>query len=266
MRVIIAMLRATWRAAASYRLATVFSLLGLAFTVVPLYFVAGALQGTMAGSIQDEGGQYFAFILAGLMATTIITEAVSTIPGNVGSAAASGTLDSLFLTPTPAVVLFAGLSAYGFLWTLLRTALLLIGGAALGAPIVWTSVPQALLVLALLTLAYLPFGLLMTASQIAFRTSGPFMSGLLLISTLLGGVYYPVSVIPSWLRSLAGFVPLSYGLRAFRKLLLEGVPLASVWSDLAMLSLFAVVLGALGVAAIAMAFRYARRTGGLSQY
>ncbi len=266
MRVIVAMVRATWRAASSYRVATVFSLLGLAFTVVPLYFVAGALQGTMAQSIQGEGGQYFAFVLAGMVTTTIITEAISSVPSNVGSAATSGTLDSLFLTPTPTVVIFAGLSAYGFLWTLLRSTLLLVGGAALGASIVWTSLPQALFVLALLVLAYLPFGLVMTALQIAFRTSGPIMAGVLLASTFLGGVYYPVHVIPSWLRALAGFVPLTYGLRAFRKLLLEGAPISAVWGDIGMLVVFILVLGAIGLAAIAMAFRYARRTGGLSQY
>lgn len=266
MRVILAMLRASWRAATSYRLATAFSLAGLAFTVVPLYFVAGALQGTMANSIQGEGGQYFAFVLAGMVATTIITEAVSTIPSNVGSAATSGTLDSLFLTPTQPVILFAGLSAYGVVWTSIRSALLLLGGAALGATISWTSLPQAMLVLALLALAYVPFGLLMTASQIAFRTSGPFMSGILLASTFLGGVYYPVHVIPSWLQSLAWLVPLSYGLRAFRKLLLEGAPFAAVWSDVGMLLVFILVLGSIGVAALALAFRYARRTGGLSQY
>ncbi|MCC6930675.1 MAG: ABC transporter permease [Gemmatimonadaceae bacterium] len=266
MRVILAMVRTSWRAASSYRLATVFSLIGLAATVVPLYFVAGALQGTMARSIQGEGGQYFAFVLAGMVATTIITEAIGTVPSNVGTAATSGTLDSLFLTPTPPVVIFAGLSAYGFLWTLLRSTLLLVGGVALGASIAWTSVPQAFLVLMLLAAAYLPFGLLMTASQIAFRTSGPVMSAVLLASTFLGGVYYPVHVIPSWLRSLAGFVPLSYGLRAFRMLLLEGRPFSTVLGDVGMLLLFILVLGSVGVAAIALAFRYARRTGGLSQY
>lgn len=164
------------------------------------------------------------------------------------------------------MVLFAGLSAYGAVWTLIRAALLLLGGAAFGASISWANLPQALLVLALLALAYVPFGLLMTASQIAFRTSGPFMSGILLASTFLGGVYYPVHVIPSWLQSLAWFVPLSYGLRAFRKLLLEGAPLLSVWSDVGMLLGFIVVLGSVGVAALSLAFRYARRTGGLSQY
>lgn len=260
------MIRSSWLSAQSYRMATIFSLVGLAFTVVPLYFVAGALQGTMAGTIKGEGGQYFAFVLLGMVAMTIITSALSAIPSNVGSAATSGTLDSLFLTPTPPVVLFAGLSAYGFLWTLVRSFLLLVGGVALGASVSWVRFPEAFLVLMLLALAYVPFGLVMTALQIAFRTSGPIMAGVLLVSTLLGGVYYPVHVIPSWLRALAGFVPLTYGLRAFRQLLLEGKSITAVWADVAMLFVFIIGLGAVGVTAMLLAFRYARRTGGLSQY
>ena len=266
MRVILAMVRATWRAASSYRVATLFSLLGLAFTVVPLYFVTGALQGTMSRSIEGEGGQYFAFVLAGIVATTMISEAISTVPANVGGAATSGTLDALFLTPTPTIVLFAGLSAYSVLWTSIRGTLLLAGGAALGASIVWTSLPQACVVLLLLMLAYLPFGLVMTAMQIAFRTSGPIMAGVMMASTFLGGVYYPVRVIPSWIRDLSSLIPLTYGLRAFRRVLLEGAPMSAVLGDLGVLLVFILGLGAIGVAAIALAFRYARRTGGLSQY
>ena len=266
MRVILAMLRAQWLAASSYRMAMLFSLGGLAFTVVPLYFVAGALQGTMATAVAAEGGQYFAFVLCGMIGTTVITEAMSSLPSNVGGAATSGTLDTLLMSPTPPPVLFASLSAYGMAWTLVRCALLLGGGVALGATIHWARLPAAVAVLGLLTLAYLPFGLLMCAAQVAFRTSGPVMNLVLLGSTLLGGVYYPVSVIPSWLRVLADVVPLGHGLRAFRRVLLEGEPLLATWPELRWLGACIVVLGALGIAAVAAAFRYARRTGGLSQY
>ena len=40
---------------------------------------------------------------------------------------------------------------------------------------------------------------------------------MLAASTLLGGVYYPTTVIPSWLASASEFVPLGYGLRALRQ-------------------------------------------------
>ena len=86
MRAILAMTAATWKAASSYRVSMVLSLLGLVMSVIPLYFVAGALQDTMSGTIRGEGGQYFAFVLAGMLSMTIVTQAVSALPSSVGSA------------------------------------------------------------------------------------------------------------------------------------------------------------------------------------
>ena len=85
-------------------------------------------------------------------------------------------------------------------------------------------------------------------------------------SGFLGGVYYPTHVIPSWLHSVSAALPLTYGLRALRRTLLEGWTLAQVLPDLEMLLLFDAVLGMVGVAAFTVALRHARRSGTLAQY
>ena len=74
MREVVAMAKASWLAAASYRINMLFSLGGLLATVVPLYFVAGAIQPIVADSIKTEGGQYFAFLLVGMIATSFLFE------------------------------------------------------------------------------------------------------------------------------------------------------------------------------------------------
>src|SRR5690606_27451772 len=122
------------------------------------------------------------------------------------------------------------------------------------------------LILALIVLAYVPFGLLAAAMIIAFRTAGPLPQAVTGVSALLGGVYYPTHVIPSWIESLSAFVPLTYGLRALRQTLLEGQPLYSVLPDLGALVLFVPVLMCAGVVAMRAALAYARRAGTLSQY
>ena len=65
---ILAFVRQDLRTAFSYRLNALFSVAGLLATVVPVYFVAKALQPVMAKSIQAEGGEYFAFVLVGMVA------------------------------------------------------------------------------------------------------------------------------------------------------------------------------------------------------
>jgi ABC-2 type transport system permease protein len=88
----------------------------------------------------------------------------------------------------------------------------------------------------------------------------------LLLSGLLGGVYYPTSVIPSWIQSLSSVVPLTYGLRALRRVWLDGVGYREVLPDVLTLAAMALVLLALGIGAFVTGMRYARRAGTLAHY
>ena len=101
---------------------------------------------------------------------------------------------------------------------------------------------------------------------LAFRTAGPASQGRPLVSGLLGGVYYPTHVIPSWLQSISAFLPLSYGLRALRRVVLQGASLTAVAPDLLALLAATIILLCLGTAALSAALRYARQHGTLSQY
>jgi ABC-type multidrug transport system permease subunit len=88
----------------------------------------------------------------------------------------------------------------------------------------------------------------------------------LVLSGFLGGVYYPTHVIPSWLQNVSAFLPLTYGLRALRQTLLEGLPLRAVLPDVLVLVAFVALLFLVGAFAFRQALRYARRTGTLAQY
>lgn len=266
MRKVLALVRASWLAAASYRVGMAMSLASLLLTIVPLYFVANALQPVMAESIRTEGSQYFAFALVGLISIYFISTAVTSLPAALGSGIMNGTLEALLSTPTSLPTLFAGLTGYSFLWSTLKAIIALTMGWALGAQIAWDHALMAAIILLLIIFAHIPVGILSAALFLAFRTAGPLPQGVLTLSVLLGGVYYPTHVIPSWLESVSGLMPLTYGLRALRRVLLEGMSLPAVATDLAVLTAFAVVLFAGSSLIFAFALNYARRTGSLAQY
>jgi ABC-2 type transport system permease protein len=266
MREALAMTRASWLAAASYRLGMVFSVVGLLVAVVPLYFVADALQPVVAEAIAGEGRQYFGFLVVGTLAFSFLATAVTSLPGAIGSGIRTGTLEALLTTPVRLPTLLAGLTLYDLLWTAARAALLLAFGWALGAQIAWQGLLLSLGVLALIVLAYLPFGLVAAALVLAFRTAGPLPQVVLVVSGLLGGVYYPTHVIPSWIRVVSDAVPLTYGLRALRRTLLEGASLRDVAGDLTMLVALTAGLMAVGAVALRAGMRHARRSGTLARY
>lgn len=265
-RAIRALLRAAWHTALSYRTAMATSLASLLLTVVPVFFVANALQGMMATAIAGEGSQYFGFLLVGTVALSLVTTCVSTLPGAVSGGIASGYFEMLLMSPAPRLSLLVGMSAYGILWTLLRGTLTLLAGWMLGARIAWSGFPAALLILAVIVVAHWAIGLIGSALVLAFRTMGSMPQAVLVVSALFGGTYYPTSKIPSWLQSLATVTPLAYGLRALRRVLLEGSSLKDVSRDFAILAGFGVVLLATGVLAFRWSLSYAKRQGSLNLY
>ncbi|MEZ5583864.1 MAG: ABC transporter permease [Candidatus Competibacteraceae bacterium] len=259
-------MRAQWLTSTSYRLQTLLSFFGMIVSLIPLYFVAQALQPLMADSITDEGDQYFGFIVVGMMVMYLLNSAVRTLPAAVRSGINHGTLEALLSTPAGLPAILSGMLGVDLLWASLRVFVLLIGGWTLGIQVAWEGLLPMLVIMVLLILAYLPFGLVGAALVLLFRTPGPVPAMVISLSILLGGVYYPTHVIPSWIQDISDVIPLTYGLHALRQVLLEGVTLSLVASDIGVLFIFVFLFFTVGVLTFATAFRYARRSGTLTQY
>lgn len=263
---ILALMAAQWQVTRSYRLQTLISFAGLIFTVVPLFFIAQAVQPVMANAIQSEGGNAFGFLLIGTSVMLLVAVALSAVPSALSSSIGSGTLEALLSTPTPVSTLVVGISAFPLLLATLRAGVLLASGWLLGVQLSAGGIPLAALILAAVVLAHAAIGLISGAMVLAFRTAGPLSRLVLLASSLLGGVYYPTHVIPSWLRAVSEVLPLSYGLRALRRVLLQDASFRAVAPDVLILLGETAILVALGIGLFAFAFRYARRQGTLAQY
>lgn len=266
MRGIMALIRVSWLNFTSYRMNVVFSALSLVALFVPLYFVANALQPVVAESIADEGENYFGFLITGMAVMQILSVTMQGLPGAVSGGIRSGTLEALFATPTPLPELLLGMVGYGLLWSTFKAVLLLVGLVFVGGSVSIAGVPLAALALVLMVLAHLPVGIFAASMILVFRTAGPLVTGVIAASSLLGGVYYSTDVIPEIVRPLASFVPLTYGLRAFRRSLLSDAPWAVILGDIGVLSVFVVALLAVSMLVFGYSLRYAQRAGSLSQY
>lgn len=261
-----ALIRASWLSASSYKLGVVFSFGSLILSVIPIFFVTRALQTTMADVIKGQGDQYFAFLIIGLIALNIVTSTIYALPGGLQNATSTGTLEALLATPTSVTAMLIGLSGYEVLFSLVRSLVMLLTAAVLGAQIEWLKLGASLPIIGLVVLAHLPIAIVTAAMVLAFRTRGPLPQVVLMLSSFLGGVYYPTTVIPGWIESVSAFIPLTYGLTALRAILLEGRSIASVWREISILLAFTVVATALSALAFRAALRYARRVGNLAQY
>jgi ABC-2 type transport system permease protein len=219
-----------------------------------------------ARSIADEGGQYLGFVVVGMAVMQLASASMREPSAAISGGIASGTLEALLATPTSLPTLLIGMVGHGVLWGIAKCLLLIGALVAVGGAVALGALPFALLVLGLVILAHLSVGVVAGAMVLAFRTAGPLVAGATILSALLGGVYYSTTVVPEAVRPLASILPLTHGLRAIRRTLLEGLPPSAVAADVAALAGLTLVLLAGSLILFAWSLRYAQRAGSLAQY
>jgi ABC-2 type transport system permease protein len=126
--------------------------------------------------------------------------------------------------------------------------------------------PGVLAVGFLTVLCFLSVGVLSASFILVYKTGNPFSWVLGTVSGLLGGVVFPVSLLPPWIRWVSSLLPVTYALDGMRKSLLASSAFAEVLPDVAALAVFDAVLLPLSLVAFRLAVRKAKRDGTLSHF
>jgi ABC-2 type transport system permease protein len=107
----------------------------------------------------------------------------------------------------------------------------------------------------------------MSASfTILFKRGNPINWGISVLSWLLGGVYYPVSILPEWLRSLAAFIPMTHALELLRLSLITDRGMEHMESPLLILTVWTVIGLPFSSWCFAWSLNRARMKGNLGHY
>jgi len=255
------------RTQVSYRLSFLLQLAGILFSVTSYYFVGRIFGGQANPYLSAYGGDYFSFVLIGIAFLGYQSVALYGFSGVVQSAQTRGTLEAMLATPTRLSTILLGSSAWDFVFTTARVALYLLAGALLfGARFTGADWPAALLVLLLTVVCLSAIGILSASFIMIYKRGSPINFLISGVTLLLGGVYYPIEVLPPALQTVARLYPLTISLQAMRRALLTGASLTSLAGDLALLLAYTVLLVPLGLAAFGYAVRQAKRDGSLTQF
>ena len=266
MRSALALIRVTFLTAASYRLAMFISVAGLALQIVPTYYIGRTLDPFMAPNIKGQGGDYFGFLVIGTVAYLLLAAAVDSLPRALEKGISTGTLELIFSTPSPVPALLVGLTGYEIMFAMTRSIVVLSAAAIFGFNAHWGGIPAAAAILGLIVVTYFGMGMIAGAMIIAYRRTASLQTIVIVGSAMLGGVTYPPSMVPDWIGRFSDIIPMTYGLRAVRRLVIDGSPVGAVLADVGILCVFCVVFLALGSAAMTHALKRARAEGTLSQY
>jgi ABC-2 type transport system permease protein len=261
-----AFLRRDLREALTYKFSFVSSLAGIFLSSATFYFVAMLVpRGTPA--LEAFGGDYFSFAVVGVAFSSLLGMFQEGLPSVVRGAQVSGTLEALLVTPASMPTVLFGSSLYSLLFHVLRTALHLgVALALFGLRLGRVNGPGILAVGALTVLCFLSVGILSASFILVYKTGNPFAWIFGTVSGLFGGVVFPVSLLPPWLRWISQLLPVTYALNGMRKSLLASASWSEILPDAAALAIFAAVLLPSSLLAFRLALRKAKKDGTLSHF
>lgn len=232
------------------------------FSLVLFYYVSRLVR--VHGFSSPDS--YYAFVVVGLALLGVIYSCFST-PGLVRQELVAGTLDRLLLSPFGAVRSVVAMTLFPLAYaSVLATLSLTLACTVFGLQLHWSTVPLTFPMMALTLLAFLPFGLLFAAMTIVVKQDNVGTNWVVAILALIGGMYFPISLLPHWLQTLGHLQPFTTATELLRHFLVNTPMSASVGYSLLKLSIFAAVLLPTSMFALAAAVRVGQRRATIIEY
>jgi ABC-2 type transport system permease protein len=251
--------------ARTYRTVFILEAIEALFGAAMFYYVARFVDTPALEHALPQGGSYFAFSLVGFVFLDYLNAALDTFDRSLEEARDSGTLEHLLITQTSLPVFVAGSAIYPFVATTLRIVIYVAWAAALfGFPLHAANWLAVFAVLLVTLLAFSGLGILSASYLLLFKRGNPAKWFFLGVSSVAGGMLFPVSILPDWLQFVARLNPVTYALDAMRASLLGGAGVAALWRPLVVLLLFAAVLLPLSMTVFAWSLRRTKITGTLT--
>jgi ABC-type multidrug transport system permease subunit len=200
---------------ASYRSSYVSRPLGAVFMLALFYYVSRLLEVSRFASADA----YFSFVAVGIVIFGLVTSSLLA-PARVREDLIAGTYERMELSAmggTAAVL--ATVVAPLVYAVVLSLFTLAVACTLFGMDLQWSTAPLAVPVGLLGALAFAPFALFFCALTLAFKQA-PGQGALLPALSLVSGLYFPVDLLPGWLRWLSDVQPLTPTVDAMRALLL----------------------------------------------
>jgi len=253
--------------ASSYRFSFVSQWFGIFFAALTFFFLSKLFGRAVIPYVEPYGGDYFSFVIIGIAFASYLQVSLSGFSRCIREAQVLGTLECLLVTQTEIPTIIISSSLYSFLLTSVRVLVYLLFGVLLfGLKIGGGNFGGALVILLLTIVAFSGLGIISASFVMVFKRGDPLTWLFSNASWLLGGVFYPVNVLPEWLQKVSFLLPITHSLEGMRMALLNGYTLKALLPNIIPLLAFIMVVLPMSLLAFNYAVRRAKIEGSLIQY
>jgi ABC-type multidrug transport system ATPase subunit/ABC-type multidrug transport system permease subunit len=262
-----AFLKRDLRSEMSYRVSFILQFVSVFFTVALFYFIAQMFSEATIPYLTNYGGDYFSFVLIGIAFAGYFGVGLSGFSSSLRTAQTTGTLEAMVSTPTRLSTIILCSSLWSYLMTTFRVLVYLaLGGLLLNVDMGSGNYLAALVVIIFTVISFSSLGIIAAGFIMVIKRGNPITWAFGSASNLLGGIYYPIDVLPGWMQIISKFIPITYALRAMRLALLQGASFVDLLPDILVMVGFSVVLLPISLVVFSYAVRRARIEGSLTHY
>ena len=219
---------------ASYRLRFLTDIGSAVLGVTVFYYISRLVTG--GGFVSAD--EYFAFAVIGLAVLQVLTAALVVVPLALRQELVAGTFERVLVSPLGPVAALLSMATFPFLSALVRAGVTLLCAALVfGMPMRWSTAPLAVPVAVLGGIAFMPFAVGVTAAVFVAKRAGAGGGLLVTLLLLVGGVLFPIALLPDWIQWASEVQPLTPAVDLLRHVV-SGAPIDSVPSALVRLLVF----------------------------
>ncbi|HET8629374.1 MAG TPA: ABC transporter permease [Thermomicrobiales bacterium] len=252
---------ASWRAMLAERLR-----LGGLLGYLAVWIIQPVFQIAITALIYRGHPDLLRYAVVALSADSFVFSAIYFVGEILDRERVKGTLVGLFLAPCPRFAWLSGFALVGLVETTLSAS----AGLAFGYGVLGVRFDPDWPALALTFVLFLAslwgMGLIFSGIGLYLKKSNSFSNLVSPIVMVLGGAYYPVALLPTWLRYPARALPFGYGLQALADAALYHATIRDLAGQLLPLAGFALALPVAGVLAFGWVERLVRERGELDLY
>jgi len=255
----------------TYRFWVLFDIIDVIILVATYYFVAQIISPARLIAEGYSTGDYFTFAMLGIAFSQYVQNSVHGLTEGVRDEQWTGTIETIFSSSTDYKSYLLGASGFRFLYG----TIILIGALALGflmgGKVILTPATflTGIVFAALLVSGHLAIGAMSAGIVMMIKRGDPIAMGFTWLTQLVSGVFYPLGLLPWYLKWLGFALPLTYSLDGLRRTFMNGETLldsSTIQIDLVALLVFLVVMVPLSLRVFAWAYRRAQKQGTLGQY
>jgi ABC-2 type transport system permease protein len=251
----------------SYKTSFFMSAFGAVIALAAYFYIDKLFGSRMSPYLKNYGTDYFSYVLLSLALFGYIGVGSGSFSEKIRREQNQGTLELLFLAPMKTGTLLTAMNIWNIIFASFYGCVYISAGLLVfGVSFPRANIISVTIILILSAITFGSLGIMSAAFILVFKRGNPVSWVMGTAEGLLGGVFFPVEVLPGWMRAISDFIPITYAVRAVQLAVYKGYGIYEIGKDIIILALFSAVLLPLSFFIFQKSLNRARKSGNLSHY